>query len=246
MSCSTRSTVIPPSQTRRMSARGFPSRGIQTAGRLVEQQQLRIRGQRARQFHHSPLSEGEGRPPGLQPVGPDRPGPGAPARHHGWRVLPSLAREAKTAGDELPARAAVPAHHHIFQNVHPQEQARVLKCPGDPGAGDLVRFKAADAAVLESDSPASGLRRPEMILNRVVLPAPLGPMTALIRPRAPEEQHGPRPPGRRNCGGHPSTSERRHGPASFPNNLRGPHFPMPCSQRLERSFRGQRNHQNED
>src|SRR5208283_2739308 len=35
---------------------------------------------------------------------------------------------------------------------------------------------------LKVTCPASGLSRPEMMLNRVVLPAPLGPMTALIRP----------------------------------------------------------------
>ena len=94
-----------------------------------------------------------------------------------------LARPAQAAAEEVPARPAVAAHHDVLQDVHLQEQAGILERAGDAGAGDLVGLQTGDGLVLEGDlARVSGLSRPEIMLNRVVLPAPLGPMTPLIWP----------------------------------------------------------------
>ena len=64
------------------------------------------------------------------------------------------------------------------------EELDVLKRTSDPAGGDLMRFLALDVIAFEPDLPPVAVKAPVIKLNKVVLPAPLGPMTALIAPSA--------------------------------------------------------------
>ena len=78
--------------------------------------------------------------------------------------------------------------------------------------------------------PASGRRRPQSRLTRVVLPAPFGPISAWISPRGEVEVDAvDRLAGRRSARVRPRASSRRH----------GSHGRRPGAQRAEEAARGE-------
>ena len=63
-----------------------------------------------------------------------------------------------------------------------RERPHDLEGAADAAPAHLVGRQAVDARALKRDVPASGANTPAIRLNSVVLPAPLGPITAKIAP----------------------------------------------------------------
>ena len=85
--------------------------------------------------------------------------------------------EAKPAGPRV-----VGADHHVLQHGQAGEQADALQGAGDAEAGQPVRAGPQRLAVEGQRAGRSAATNPQTTLNRVVLPAPLGPMTPTTRP----------------------------------------------------------------
>ena len=144
--------------------------GVAEAGqRLVEQQDARLPGERARQLHQAQLACVVS----------------SPARR-------CAIRGQADAGDRLggePARlrvgvgAHVGADHDVVGHRHARERPHDLEGAADAGRAQLVRL-AADVMSRPSSRicPASGRRKPLSRLKAVVLPAPFGPMMPRIAP----------------------------------------------------------------
>ena len=68
------------------------------------------------------------------------------------------------------------AHRQAGKRLHDLEGAR------DAAPRQPMRRLAGDVLAGIADRPSLGLRKPEMRENSVVLPAPLGPISAVMRP----------------------------------------------------------------
>jgi len=105
------------------------------------------------------------------------------------RFFPSHVTGFEEAGSRILTGLLFHAHGNVVQSRELAEDAHILKEDAYSLAGDFVRSEAeqiclthSEAAVLSSirrTDPLSGLRKPVMTLNSVVLPAPLGPMSAV-------------------------------------------------------------------
>ena len=88
-----------------------------------------------------------------------------------------------------------PAEHEVVEHAHLRERAEVLERAPDAEAGDLVRPQPGELLLGPGAGPerdrASGAVRytPVTALTSVVLPAPLGPMSANSSPRSHVERH---------------------------------------------------------
>jgi hypothetical protein len=51
------------------------------------------------------------------------------------------------------------ADHHVLEDIHLEEQARVLKGAGNPHAGDLERAPPRDVPLLEADGSGPRLQQ---------------------------------------------------------------------------------------
>ena len=120
--------------------------------RLVEQQDLRVRGQRAGDLHPPLLAVGE---VDREPV--------VVARAHADvlelvvrllarpRLLLAHARRAEDRAEQPRLQARVLAHQHVLRRGHRPEQADVLERPRHAELHDHVRAVARDVALLEVD-----------------------------------------------------------------------------------------------
>ncbi len=127
---------------------------VEPGGRLVEEQQLGLERQRARQLH--PFAYGEGK---LVDQGA---GDRAEAEFldQGQRALadaPLLApgaRQGERIDEKSAARDRVRPDHDVLERRHRAEQREVLERPGDAQARDLVLAQPLDGAALEADRAA--------------------------------------------------------------------------------------------
>ena len=87
--------------------------------------------------------------------------------------------------DMPPARmsllADMHADHDVFQNGHFCKKLDILERAHDATAA-IACGAVVDGYAVEGICPGSGFGAPEIRLNRVVFPAPLGPMSPLIMP----------------------------------------------------------------
>ena len=149
---------------------------IEPGQHLVEQQQLRLGRQRAGKLE--PLAPGDG-----QRVG-------RPVEHVGQAdlaadLLGDGERRLARAMAQMRADQDVLAHRQAGEGLHDLEGA------GDAAPREPMRRLAGD--VLAGDSgplPSLALRKPEMMANSVVLPAPFGPISAVMRPFGRDERRG--------------------------------------------------------
>ena len=132
---------------------------VQAAGGFVEEKQLRLGGERARQFH--PL------------LRPERKAGGGPVAHAAevergdelfhlraqFRLPPARAGEAQGVAREVAAAARMRADEDVVDHRQVPEQGEVLKRAADADAGNAVRRAPQDAASLEED--VAGGRRVE-------------------------------------------------------------------------------------
>jgi hypothetical protein len=74
------------------------------------------------------------------------------------------------------------AHLEIFQHCHARENPTALRRLRDPKQCDLVGGKVGDVLPVEQDSSFEARGRPKIDIIRVLLPAPLAPISATISP----------------------------------------------------------------
>ncbi len=141
------------------------ARGVERGERLIEQQQTRLRQQRAPERHALALAAGElARPP--------------PEQRARDRAAPITSSKPMAAGAERAARArnaGCPPPSGAGTAAHPGTRSRC-------GAARAARRCRARVSVSTSSSrrtsPASGASSPEIMLTRVVLPLPERPNSA--------------------------------------------------------------------
>ena len=147
-------------------------------GRLVEQQELRVAGEREAQFQLLlvAVAQGTGERACL-PAQPDR----------GEQRLDIVVIKARRARPEIGPRPRwSEGRLDILEHGEPRKDIGALKRAADAHAADLVRRHPGDVASVDHDLAAVGCRWPVIRLNSVDLPAPFGPITAAIsrsRPR---------------------------------------------------------------
>ena len=141
----------------------------QAGGRLVHQQQLRLRHQRAADGAHLLLAAGERAGQLLAAV--------LQAREKARRPSSSCsAKRRRACGMKAPMR-------RLSSTRQPRKQPPVLRHVGDALLDHAVRRQAADRRALRSViAPARSGSRPEMTRISVVLPAPFGPITPTASP----------------------------------------------------------------
>src|SRR6266550_1435419 len=133
---------------------------VGAGGRLVEQQQRRVRDERPAQLDQ--LLEAEGQH-GYHAVAIGREAKevehlvGTRRRAGFVRADP---RQAQAITDRAPAHHRVLADLVVLQRRHAATELNVLERARDAEADDLVRPSASDVAVLETDGPALGLVEP--------------------------------------------------------------------------------------
>ncbi len=191
MSCSTIRTVMPrPRMPADELAEGLRLRGIQAAGRLVEEQQARPGRQGAGDLHHPLPAEGQRH---RLPPRRGRRRPARPARpRHSLRACASsraVAARPDHAREKPAARAHVRAHHDVLQHAHAREEARSLERPRDAPRRDPVGRQTGDRRSVEGDGPcgrrdAAGDQVEEGRLSRAV-----GADDRLHDPRRTRESH---------------------------------------------------------
>ena len=150
------------------SRTGAVSLLVLAAGGLVEEQHLGLGGQGPGQLHHAGL-------PGGEAVGSHvAPGPSMPSR--------SSSSSATPTGIE-PRRPRSAARRTFSRTREQPEGLEALEGAGQAATGPLERGQPGDVRrPSRSTRPAVGACRPHTTLNRVVLPAPLGPMSPVIVP----------------------------------------------------------------
>ena len=125
--------------------------GVHAGGRLVEEQQLGLGGQRPGDLQPSLRSIGQAlgefvATPSQAHVLQQREALVA----HGLLLLDGATRAGHHA-EQAALRAAVLSHHHVLERRHLVEQADVLEGAGDAELGDLRREHPGDVAVHEAD-----------------------------------------------------------------------------------------------
>ena len=105
------------------------------------------------------------------------------------RLLANLALAPRQTPRPVERRSQLllPVHagqHHVLQHRHAGQHPRDLEGAHQAGRGQRVGRPAVAAPAVEMDRAALRGRKPEMRLNIVVLPAPLGPMSPVIEPDA--------------------------------------------------------------
>ena len=174
ITCSTKTMVVPPARILRIRSTAWStSDGVKPAQHLVEQQQLRARGQRPREFDELALVQIQRGRQLVRLVG--QAGEGQP--------VPRL----RFADPVAPRRPLAPergTQPHVLEHRHVLEQAGDLVGARDPLAGNLVRLERPRCACPSSTMlPEVSGKCPLIMLMSVDLPEPLGPTSARISPR---------------------------------------------------------------
>ena len=128
---------------------------IEAAGRLVEQQQLRLAGQRARQFDALLRAERQSRRPARRRPRRARIPRSAPsARSRMRRSCRRTIGRASASAKNPPRARQWRADHHVLQHRHRAEQRQVLERARDAVLRDVARGRPTEAG-----GPRSGSRR---------------------------------------------------------------------------------------
>ena len=155
--------VVQPAQPRaQLGADG----GVERAERLVEQQHLRLDGERAGERHPLALAARELVRAAARPTSSARPAPAARRRGRGsrpWARLRIRRPKATFSRTLMCANGGVVLEHEADRRA--------------PGAARCVTSRRRSATV-----PVSGGSRPAMIRSSVDLPEPLGPSSAVSEP----------------------------------------------------------------
>ena len=176
--CSISSTVSPSSRVHLANERRQVGdlAAAQPGEGFVQQQQLGLGGERPRDLQPPLVAIGQHfhqAPPSLPP----RP-----------TCASSAWARASSCGAMLAAARPERADNDVFQHAHADERTAQLEGARDAQLGDVVRRQAQQVLAVEHDAGArSGAMKPVSRLNRVVLPAPLGPRTPMISPRSTEK-----------------------------------------------------------
>ena len=141
MWCSTSSTVDPalvadaPDQPAKLGDLAMR----QPAGRLVEQQQARPRGQRARQLDPLARAERQAGSRAQRDIAQIEHVEQIPGGIGQRRLAPPRRGQPQRVGQEIAAAARVPADPHIVEDALRAEQRQVLKGARDADLGDAMR-----------------------------------------------------------------------------------------------------------
>ena len=160
---------------------------VHPGGRLVEQEQLRLGGERAGDLDPPLLAVGEVLHPLAHGGRRARPARGAPPRARGPpapRRAAAGSPRSRAASDSLPAQ--VLADDDVVARGQLREEPDVLEGARDAERGDAVRARARGRARPSKldRAGASAASRPETRLMIVVFPAPFGPMRPCTSPGA--------------------------------------------------------------
>jgi hypothetical protein len=98
-------------------------------------------------------------------------------------VVERIKRSVGTPELETAAELALQRHPHVLQHREVAKTGRDLDRPDHAAAGDVGRRLCGDVLALEQDLAAVGVRNLVSRLKQVVLPAPLGPISAWMPPR---------------------------------------------------------------
>ena len=176
MTCSIMTMVMPRSRMAADDRHDVADLGGVEAGQhLVEQQQPRLGRQRARKLE--PLAAGDrqrrGRP--VEQVAQARP-----------RARPRRRRQARRRAR---GRRQMRADRDVLPHRQARERLHDLEGAGDAAPRQPMRRLAGDVgAVVDDAALRSACAKPEMIENSVVLPAPFGPISAVMRPACASER----------------------------------------------------------
>ena len=217
MSCSTRRTVTPRSRIRADELRELRRLAhVEAGGRLVEEEELRLGGERARQLDRALLAVGEARRPRGRRA---RATPRNVERVAGARARSRAPRARSRAGGASRRRtrpgSARGAPTITFSSAVICANSRICwKVRETPSAAIAVRRAALDRP-RRGGGPSRRRARstPETRLKSVVLPAPFGPMTAFTVPFSTRKETSftaCRPPKRFESAAH--LEERGHAP----------------------------------
>ena len=172
-----------PAQVQDQVLEPFGLHRVQPRGRLIQEEQAGGRGQGPGDFQHPFESQGQDRGGLLGPVGQPHELQGLHGLVPDHLFFGAGPGELQGPGQEAGAAQAVAAHHDVFQDRHVVKELHQLEGAGDPLPGDAVGRESLDVLRPERRcGPAGGPESRVTRLNRVVLPAPLGPMTALTAP----------------------------------------------------------------
>ena len=124
---------------------------IEAAGRLVEQQQLRPRGERARKLDALLQAERQVGDAAERDVAEIEEIDQLPGDVGKRVLLAPRPGELQRVGEEIGAAERMAADAHIVEHRHGAEQREVLERAADADLGDAVRRAVEDAAPLEHD-----------------------------------------------------------------------------------------------
>ena len=200
----------------RRGSRGSPapsraiSYGLRPASTSSSSSSLRLGGERARELQ--PLAAGDGQA-------------GGGLVEHAARGRRAVATPSRRRSASARARRAeVRADRDVLAHGLRGERLRDLEGARDAAPREPVRRLAGDVGAVEGDAAASACRKPEMSANSVVLPAPLGPISAVMRPASAVNEASltaRRPPKRRETFSTRSSSCRAPLPAPHAANSAG-------------------------
>ena len=168
---------------------------VHAGGRLVEQQQLRPRGERAGDLDAAPVGVGQAarrrdrraacrRLPNTARI--------SIASLARLLLLAAGARQAQQRADGAGMEPRMHADQHVLQHGQVGNRPDVLEGAGDAAVEDLDAAAARRSpAPAKRTLPLSAETRPVTTLNRVVLPEPFGPMT--LTPMRRHRRATPRP-----------------------------------------------------
>src|SRR6266446_206676 len=123
----------------------------QSDGRLVEEHDLRLADQRARNLDHALLAE---RQIGCGPVrklGHADELERAPCDFRGFGLLRPVAPEVEPSAQEIAAGAAVKSGHQVLEHRHAAKELRGLEGTAQSEAGDLARLTVQQRPAREHD-----------------------------------------------------------------------------------------------
>ena len=185
-SCSISRKVIPcvAPQVLHVVEQLAAERRVDAGHRLVEQHHPRLRHQRARELEQLALAARERARVGSAGLSSGR----ARAARGPLRDLAlrgAATRAGCTSAQQLLARLVGRGEHHVVEHGHPRQRLRACwNVRTSPAARDAVRPLAeiVAATVERRPSLAPGGRTRRSMLKSVVLPAPFGPIRAVIEP----------------------------------------------------------------
>ena len=129
---------------------------VEAGGRLVQQQQARLRGQRACQLHPSLQAVGQAAGGLVRALGQTHALQQRQRLLTRLRLLPARRGQGQQRGPEAVAHAAVSAHQHVVQHRQLSEQAQVLEGAAHAQLAHRVRRQRGHVDTGKADLPAAG------------------------------------------------------------------------------------------